>query len=203
MSFQPPHADEKELVDALKQAGFFTTNVQKALSYAKRAHQNQKRDFGTPYLEEHIYPIALNILNHNGNHLALEDVLVLGILHDVVEDNPHVSLMDIEKDFGRNMATAVSLLTKKPEENLAEISEAQKTHLNAKILKSLEYAPQPAQIVKLEDRLNNLSSFEKANTPKYVRYVKETEDLFIPFAQKTIPLYKNLLIEQLNRLSSV
>ncbi len=101
------------------------------------------------------------------------------------------------------MATNVSLLTKKPEENVAEIPENKKTRINAKILKKLEYAPRSAQIVKLEDRLNNLSSFEKANTPKYVRYVKETEDLFIPFAKKTIPLYKNLLIEQLNRLASV
>ncbi len=91
MLFQPPHADEKELVDALKHAGFFTTNVQMALSYAKRAHQNQKRDFGAPYLEEHIYPIVLNILNHNENDPALEDVLTLGILHDVFYTSPQNS----------------------------------------------------------------------------------------------------------------
>src|SRR5206468_1600402 len=53
-----PHCSEAELVLALEYLGLLTPLVQAAMDLAKEVHGSQVRDDGTPYLEEHIYPIA-------------------------------------------------------------------------------------------------------------------------------------------------
>lgn len=203
MPFQAPYLTKDELSKELQRNGLLTKHVEKALEYAERAHKNQKRDLGKPYLEEHIYPIAASILKHDDNDPAMEDVLILGILHDTIEDSLGITPGGIEQEFGKDMLVNLLLLTKKQEDNLPSLSEGQKMSINKMMLEKIEHAPRSVQIVKLEDRLNNLSSFEKPDTPKYQRYVIETRELFIPFAEKTIPLYKELFLNRLADLGNM
>ena len=59
----------------------------KAYDFALRAHQNQKRDSGDPYV---IHPVAVaNILTD----LKLDSATIAtGLLHDTIEDtSPHIS----------------------------------------------------------------------------------------------------------------
>lgn len=200
-TFQPPYITKDELIGSLDAIGLYTPRVERALEYAERAHKEQKRDFGFPYLEEHIYPITASILQRYANDPELEEIVITGLLHDVLEDDPNASAEEMKKDFGELTLANVQLVTKKPEENLSTIPNEQKIEINVKMLKALEHAPRVAQIIKLEDRLNNLASFEKQSGPKYVRYVQETKNYFIPFAEAHLPMYAPLFQEQVNRLA--
>ncbi len=201
MPFKPPYASKENFLAQLEQAGLLAPRMQTALEYARRAHKDQKRDQGNPYLEEHIYPIGSGILKRHAADPELENMVILGVLHDVVEDDPNVLLPDIERDFGRVMLDKLLLVTKKPNENTDLLSEEEKRVVNARMLQNLEHASRLAQIVKLEDRLNNLASIERADTPKYLRYVEETRTMFIPFAERVAASYVGLYLEQLARLA--
>ena len=166
MSFKRPSVSKKELQERLEQSNVLIPRITAAIECAQRAHKNQKRDNGNPYLEEHIYPIAFAVVDRYKNDPDLENILILGILHDVLEDDPNASPTDIEQRFGQEMLAHLLLLTKKPEENIGALSEAEKMSINARILQKLENAPRSVQIVKLEDRLNNFSCIEKVDTEK-------------------------------------
>jgi (p)ppGpp synthase/HD superfamily hydrolase len=199
MAFKPPFVSKETLLEKLASLDLLTDKIKEALKYADAAHKNQKRDQGNAYLEEHIYPIAMGIIERYQNDPDLENIVILGILHDVLEDDPNVVHQDIEDDFGKDMLADLLLVTKKPQENTSKLSQEEKRAVNVSMLNNLKSASRKAQIVKLEDRLNNLSSFEKADTPKYQRYVEEVRALFIPFADQTMPSYVNLFEEQLSR----
>ena len=197
MSFKPPCVSRDELENQLQQSHILSQQIQLALQYAERAHKDQKRDQGNPYLEEHIYPIAVGIANRHQGDPDLENMVTLGILHDVLEDDPNVLPQDIERDFGKDMVADLFLVTKRPEDNTSKLSQEETRAINANMLLKLERGSRRARIVKMEDRLNNLSSFESADRPKYQRYIEETRNLFIPFAKEFVPEYKVLFEQRL------
>ena len=101
-------------------------------------------------------------------------LLCSALLHDVIEDS-EVTREDIELMFGEEIAEIVWLLTKLEEVRLSEY------------LARIEAAGHTgAPIVKLCDRLDNLRSV--VLTPKLEkkrRYVRTTEELYLPMAART------------------
>jgi len=200
MEYHYPFTSESTLREKLGKANLLTSRVEAALELAKKAHRFQKRDQGNNYLEEHIYTIAAEVLGRYTNDPELEDILILGILHDVLEDDPSATSEDIEKYFGRAMRENLGLLTKKPEDNTNELSQEKKRAITVKVVDQLRGRSRLAQIIRLEDRLNNLRSIKEANKPKYERYCEETKNIFIPFAKEYVPIYEPLLLAELKRL---
>jgi (p)ppGpp synthase/HD superfamily hydrolase len=89
----------------------FSERYDAALRLAARAHKGQTRK-GTdiPYL---VHPVHVSvILLHHG---FAEDVVIAGLLHDVVEDSD-VPLVRIEAEFGPVVAGIVAALTEKKRE---------------------------------------------------------------------------------------
>ncbi|MCK4974399.1 MAG: HD domain-containing protein, partial [Sulfurimonas sp.] len=80
--------------------------LHKALEYSKKAHENQFRKSGLPYI---IHPILVaSIVSSITND---ESMAIAALLHDIVEDTD-VSIDEIEELFGSDVAHLVEGLTK-------------------------------------------------------------------------------------------
>ncbi len=169
--------------------GLDTELVRKSLRYAEKAHEGQKRKSGEPYIT-HPVGTALILME-----LRMDSASVAAaLLHDVVEDTP-VTLQDVEEEFGPEIARLVEGVTKistlkfnnpngrrkmsKPEqqvENLRKMLLAMTDDL--RII-----------LIKLADRLHNLSTLGALPEEKQKRIAKETLDIYTPLAHR-LGIYK-------------
>ena len=84
--------------------------LHKAIKIATKAHKNQTDKYDAPYLG-HVFRVM--------NAGKTIDEKIVGVLHDVVEDNPEFSLEYLkEKGFPEYILEAVECLTKREEEHL-------------------------------------------------------------------------------------
>ncbi len=100
--------NSNELIDKVKSYNKFLNpeTLTKAYDFALKAHQNQKRMSGDPYL---IHPVAVaDILTD----LKLDSATIAtGLLHDTIEDT-HATYKTIKKEFGKEVADLVEGVTK-------------------------------------------------------------------------------------------
>ena len=82
---------------------FNPAKLSKAYTFALRAHKDQKRDSGDPYL---IHPVAVaDILSD----LKLDSATIAtGLLHDTIEDTK-TTYKTVEKEFGKEVADLVDV----------------------------------------------------------------------------------------------
>src|SRR5260370_15522292 len=77
--------------------------VRRAYEVANKAHGDQKRKSGEPYIA---HPLAVAELLAD---LRLEpETIAAALLHDVLEDNKSISAVDLERDFGPEVAKLVN-----------------------------------------------------------------------------------------------
>jgi len=121
----------------------------KALTFAARAHGEQKTPTGLPYVV-HLSCVSMEVIAalqaEPGRDGGL--AVTVALLHDVVEDTA-TTLEQIEAEFGPRAADGVSALTKDP--TLGKPA-AMKDSL-ARILRQ----PPEVAMVKLADRITNLA----------------------------------------------
>lgn len=145
--------------------------VQHAYEVAQVAHSGQTRDEGTPYI---IHPVRVAVSLVDELNLYSPTLVCSALLHDVIEDSD-VTREDIQRMFDEPIAEVVWLLTKLEEVSLREY------------LGRIEAAAHTgAPIVKLCDRLDNMRSV--MDTPKLEkkrRYIRTTEEFFLPLAART------------------
>lgn len=172
-------------LDALK--AFLVSNdlysplIQRALAQAVMSHGLHRRDDGTPYLEQHVYPMAVEICSYC-EHDERERGVVTVLLHDVLEEDPLMSASHIESLFGSLVRVDVEQLTKK---RFTSKERTQQVHHEEHMVfvDSLKHAPLLIQKIKLIDRINNLACTEMSrNKAQYERYLYDTESLYLPFA---------------------
>jgi (p)ppGpp synthase/HD superfamily hydrolase len=137
--------------------------VMLAYKLSKYAHKNQLRDDGTRYFE-HPKRVAIRLMEFG---IYDYQMLVAGLLHDVPEDSFMLSFNDIELIFGERCAGMVNLLTKRDGISFEE-------YMNR--LKEGDFG---AQIVKLVDRLDNISDLDGCSEKKKERVLKETSKYFL------------------------
>ena len=103
---------EKELAALMgKVARYHPTDsqalVEKAFTFAEKAHEGQMRETGDPYF---IHPVSVALTLAD---LQLDAATIAaGLLHDTVEDCEGVTLEVIEREFGQEVATMVDGVTK-------------------------------------------------------------------------------------------
>lgn len=153
------------------------TRINRALEFAKKAHEGQTRKSGEPFVE-HPIRVVKTITDEWG--IKDPEMIIAAYLHDTVEDNDEIHLSQIEEEFGSTVARLVDGLTKlkKSADISVEDSEFQ-TH--AKIMESSYIDPRVAMI-KLADRLDNMRTLKGLKPEKQIANAEETITVYIPLA---------------------
>lgn len=180
-----PKVTKKELLEQMSGIGD-SDMIKKAFDIAQEAHSNQKRENGGSYLYQHVYYVTSLLLSSYRNDKDIEVLLVSALLHDTVED-AGVKISHIQKVFGDRVAEIVSLLSK-PSEKESEISSLEEKYMETQNYLEKLSGNREAVIVKIFDRIANVKCIDELaverNPKKYLRYYKETKNLYIPLAKK-------------------
>lgn len=152
-----------------------------AIEFARKAHQGQKRKSGEPYI---IHPLHVTYtLIDWGMDI---DTVLAGILHDTVEDTD-ATLPEIENLFGRDVAFLVDGVTKVSQaragmRDLSSYLPQTKDNLS----KLLIAVGQDVRviIIKLADRLHNLSTLQHMSPEKQTKIARESLEVFAPMADR-------------------
>ena len=171
--------NSEELINKVKSYNKFLNpeTLTKAYDFALRAHQNQKRDSGDPYV---IHPVAVaNILTD----LKLDSATIAtGLLHDTIEDT-FATYKTIEQEFGKEVADLVEGVTK-----ISEFENQAITNSKAENFRKLIIATSKdirVLLVKLADRLHNMRTINAIeNFEKKERIAKETMEVYAPLADR-------------------
>ena len=173
-----------------------------ACAFGDVAHIKDRRKSGEPYIT---HPIAVaEILA--GFRLD-RDTIIAAILHDTVEDT-EVSDEQIEQRYGKVVARLVDGVTKlKSSTHNKQQNKAATFH---KILTATLNDPR-VLIIKLADRLHNMSTLDAVRPEKQRATAQETLDFYVPFARLMglndiadyieVLCYRNLNSDMYNKLS--
>ncbi len=147
-----------------------------AYKFANEKHDGVLRKSGEPYI---IHPVAIaQILIDNNMDYS---TIMAGLLHDVVEDTD-VTLKDIEKLFGKTVAKLVDGVTKIDEIKLKAKDLGEKESIKHLLIAMGDDIR--VIFIKLADRLHNMRTIEFLKREKQIRMATETQELFIPIAER-------------------
>src|SRR5687768_7559747 len=150
--------------------------LQRAYKYSERAHAGQTRLSGEPFVS-HCVEVAKILAD-----LQLDTVTVAsGLIHDVVEDTS-ITVADIEREFGKDIAQIVDGLTKIGSLPLNSMQERQVENYRKLLLSIAKDAR--VILIKLADRLHNMRTLEYLPDEKRRRIAHETRDLYAPLAYR-------------------
>lgn len=167
-----------DLLDEVKaiHPDFPSQPLEKAFHMANASHGQQKRKSGEPYI---VHPVAVvRILLKMNVDLPS---LIAGLLHDTVEDT-QLSLEEIEKDFGRDVAFLVDGVTKLSKLSFRSSHRAQAENFRKMILamgKDIRVI-----LIKLADRLHNMRTLQHMREEKQIAISQETLDIYAPLANR-------------------
>ena len=148
----------------------------RAYRFSERAHAGQKRKSGEDYVS-HCVEVAKILAD-----LQLDSVTVAsGLIHDVVEDTA-ITVADIEREFGREIAQIVDGLTKIGNLPLNSTQERQVENYRKLLLSIAKDAR--VILIKLADRLHNMRTLDWLPPEKRRRIATETRDLYAPLAHR-------------------
>ena len=163
-------------VISLNDGQYNTEKIRSAYAVAQEAHEGQFRDSGEPYIS---HPVAVaRILAGLGMD---SDALVAALLHDVVEDTA-VTLEDVSKQFGADIAALVDGVTKLRKLPFSSKEEQQAENIR-KMLMAISQDVRVI-IIKLADRLHNMRTIGVRPAQKQRDTALETMDIYAPIAHR-------------------
>jgi GTP pyrophosphokinase len=145
--------------------------------FAQQAHHGQKRKSGEAYIHHSLH--VAKILAEIGMDIK---TLAAGLLHDVPEDT-EVTIAEIEKKFGAEIAYLVSGITKLGK---IKLHDSQKEYYINNLRKMFLAMAQDIRVViiKLADRLHNMRTLEYLPVEKRERIARETMEVYAPIANR-------------------
>lgn len=158
---------------------------QKAIEFAVKAHSKQTRKGdGRPYIV-HPFAVMLTLAEVKKSKNAFLLAIVC-LLHDVVEDCG-ITIEEIAKEFGYQIASLVDELTT----NKEECRRLGKTeYLAQKMFNMSSYA----LVIKLCDRLNNLSDMETLTDEFKKKTIDSTKIILERISKRKLsPTHKKLI----------
>lgn len=151
--------------------------LKNAYEFSELAHKDQKRKSGEPYFV-HTFYVAKNLAE-----IGMDPITVTaGLLHDVPEDTK-VTLEDIEKKFGKEVAFLVDGVTKLGRIRLRGSQEEYFLENLRKMFLAMA-ADIRVVIIRLADRLHNMRTLEFLPPDKQQRIARETMEIFAPIANR-------------------
>ena len=167
-----------KLTDAIEKSNksYDLERIKAAYTMARQAHEGQMRSSGDPYIS---HPIEVAIILVG---LGMDsDTIIGGILHDVVEDTS-ITLEDIQKRFGGDVADLVDGVTK-----LANIPYSSRAEQQAENVRKMLLAMAKdvrVVIIKLADRLHNMRTLDYRTPEKQRVKSLETMEIYAPLAHR-------------------
>lgn len=170
-------------------------NLQLAIDYATKMHTGQKRKDGSPYIV-HPMRVAKNVKQFK-NSKRLDMLMMCAYLHDTVEDT-EATIFDIEDNFGEEVAQIVNEVTN---DNKMKNEMGKEKYLSKKMM----YMSSWALVVKLCDRLDNVSDLSTAGEIFRIKYMKETIGIisYILYTRELSNTHLAIISEILNNLDVV
>jgi len=152
------------------------TIVKKAYDYSLKHHEGQTRASGEPYLV-HPLEVALVLAEMKMDPVAIS----AGLLHDSVEDTS-VTIVDIRKEFGEQVANIVEGVTKISKIDFATREEQQAENLRKMMLAMVDDIR--VVLIKLADRLHNMRTLEHLQPDRQHKIAEETLEIYAPIAHR-------------------
>ena len=147
-----------------------------AFEMAVDAHKTMRRKSGEPYI---LHPLAVAKICVEEIGLGVRSTLC-ALLHDTVEDTD-ISLEDIQREFGVEVAKIVDGLTKIS--NVMDTNTTQQAENFKKILLTLTDDPRVI-LIKLADRLHNMRTLDSMKREKQLKISSETVYVYAPLAHR-------------------
>ena len=149
--------------------------IRLAYDFAEQAHQGQKRLSGVPYIE-HPLNVAVTLAE-----MKLDtSLIVAGLLHDIPEDTS-VTLNEIKKNFGADIASMVEGVTK-----LGKLKYRGLERYIENLRKMFVSIAKDVRviIIKFADRLHNLKTLDYLPEKKRYRVALESLEIYAPIANR-------------------
>jgi GTP diphosphokinase / guanosine-3',5'-bis(diphosphate) 3'-diphosphatase len=150
--------------------------VRRAYEFSDHAHAGQKRQSGEPYVE-HCLEVAFILAELHMDSTTI----AAGLVHDVVEDTT-ITLEDIRKEFGDEVADLVDGVTKLGAVHFNSVEEQQVEYFRKMLLSMAKDIR--VILIKLADRLHNMRTLEPLPPDKRIRIAQETRDVYCPLAHR-------------------
>ncbi|MFA5001199.1 MAG: RelA/SpoT family protein [Candidatus Paceibacterota bacterium] len=168
--------DAKEIIGRMKNpSDQDRALIEKALTFAEQAHQGQTRASGDPYIT-HPYQTAIILAEFQAD----AETIAAGLLHDTIEDT-HITLVDIEKEFGQQIAFMVEGVTK-----LGQLKYRGGKRHSESLRKLFVAMAEDIRIImiRLADRLHNVRTLKFLPPEKQKRIALETLEIYAPLANR-------------------
>lgn len=149
-------------------------SLHRAVEIARASHDGQFRKSGEPYF---FHPLRVA---HLAARYWMDFASVMAaLLHDVVEDTP-VTIEEVERAFGTEVARLVNGLTKAADDKLSREALKAETYR-----KQLLLAVEDLRVLCLKfwDRMDNLETIGALNPKKQSLIAEETRAVYVPLAR--------------------
>ncbi|MCS3799906.1 RelA/SpoT family protein [Niastella sp. OAS944] len=150
--------------------------LRRAFEMSADAHKTMRRKSGEPYI---LHPLAVARICIEEIGLGVRST-ICSLLHDTVEDTD-VTLEDIEREFGNEIARIVDGLTKIS--NIIDVNASAQAENFKKILLTLTDDPRVI-LIKLADRLHNMRTLDSMKREKQLKIASETVYVYAPLSHR-------------------
>src|SRR5579884_1414392 len=150
--------------------------VRKAYEFSQKFHSGQQRASGEPYL---VHPLEVACVLAEMKMDAVS--VAAGLLHDSVEDTS-ITIVDIRKEFGEQVAHIVEGVTKISKIDFSTQEEQQAENLRKMMLAMVDDIR--VVLIKLADRLHNMRTLEHLPPERQQKIAQETLEIYAPIAHR-------------------
>src|SRR3989344_6100489 len=149
--------------------------IRLAYDFAEKAHDGQTRKSGEPYI---VHPLSTAHILAN---MRIDPVIVIAaLLHDVPEDT-EITLEELEKNFGNEVASMVKGITKLGKLKYRGV-ERYIENLRKMFISMAEDVR--VMIIKFADRIHNLTTLDALPPQKRYRIALESLEIYAPIANR-------------------
>lgn len=143
---------------------------QKAIYFANKKHDGQFRKHGIPYIT---HPLRVaDIVKKFKKSKRINEIMAAAVLHDILEDTD-TTIFELRENFGELITLLIIELTS----DQSKIKEIGKTEYLSRKLSSSKKISRWTLLIKLADRLDNVSDLKYLDKEFAVRKKQETEDI--------------------------
>jgi (p)ppGpp synthase/HD superfamily hydrolase len=132
----------------------YTNNIQRAINIsAKKLFGQERKALHLPYI---VHPFSVAIIL--SEYTKDEDIMIAGLLHDILEAAPDYSIEQIEKDFNARIRNIIDTISIDLNIVIKDNEKATWEKRKLELLERLKTSANDAKMVCCADKIHNLQS---------------------------------------------